>query len=60
MKKEKRAAEMMLRMYRDAKEIPGTEFEKAQKAQGYRDCLEAMKRAGLIKDYNLRDLIVIE
>jgi len=34
------------------------EFQTADKLQGYRDSLEALKQCGLIGDYNLRDLTV--
>ena len=34
------------------------EFQTGDKLQGYRDSLEALKRSGLIVDYNLRDLTV--
>lgn len=56
--KGKKVAESILRIRRDIIDSHGHDpnsWHIVEKIQGYRDSLEAMKRGGLISDYNLFD-----
>lgn len=51
------ALDMILRLYKQASEHPDR-FHGSMLSQGYRDSLEAIKRAGLISGYNLKDMTI--